>query len=173
MTKPGWKHRWSRIAAAGLLGVAMAASAGTGARAADDDDEDVAFDTKIFRSILQRARAAPRRRRHRLPRALAAGGAAGAAICRAPETGSIAEKTAAWPNDPDVKRAKEAQGRSARSRARPSTRNRRPTLPSQLGPRAATAPAGQRPTGEPVKDPTAPSTLAELGRQEHLQRSAA
>ena len=51
MTNSGWTYRLGRIAAATLLGVAIAASAGTGVRAADDD-EDEAFDTKIFRGLL-------------------------------------------------------------------------------------------------------------------------
>ena len=51
MTNPGWTYRWNRIAAAGLMGLAIVASAGTGVRAADDD-EDEAIDTKIFRGFL-------------------------------------------------------------------------------------------------------------------------
>src|SRR5687767_383975 len=105
MTNPGWKYRWARIAAAGLLGFAIAAGAGTGARAADDD-EDVAIDTKIFRQILQgfglRRDGVGIDYRERSPIVVPP-----SRDLPAPETGSITEKTAAWPVDPDVKRAKE------------------------------------------------------------------
>ena len=81
----------------------------------------------------------------------------------APQSGSITEKTAAWPVDPDVKRAKELKAARKKPRKDIDSDESRPELPSQLGPRAASAPASQRPTGEPVKDPTAPSSWQELG----------
>jgi hypothetical protein len=79
-----------------------------------------------------------------------------------PETGSVTEKTAAWPNDPDVKRAKEI--RAARKKPAKTVEDEWfPELPDQLGPRAKTAPPGQIPTAGPPKDGTAPSTWTELG----------
>src|SRR5262245_36777828 len=55
MTNPGWTYRWTQIAAAGLLGLAVAATASSGARAQNqkEDDEDTSFDTKIMRNFLQ------------------------------------------------------------------------------------------------------------------------
>ena len=164
MTNPGWKYRWGRVAAAGLLGLALAASAGTGVRAAEDDDEDVAFDTKIFRQVLQglglRRDGTGIDYRERSPLVVPPARDAAALPLPAPVTGSITERTAAWPIDPDVKRAKEMK--AARKKPRKDIdEESRPELPSQLGPRAATTPPGQRPTGE-SKDPTLPSTLSEL-----------
>ena len=161
MTKLGWMYRWGRIAAAGVLGVALAVSAGSGVRAADDDDDDVAFDTKIFRQVLQglglrRGDGTGIDYRERSPLVVPPG-----RNLPSPEAGSITEKTAAWPVDPDVKRAKELK--AAKKKPRKIVEEESiPELPSQLGPRASTPPPGQRPTGGPVKDPTAPSTLSEL-----------
>lgn len=162
MTNPGWTYRWGRIAAAGTLGIAIAISAGTGARAAEDDDDDAAFDTKIFRQVLQglglRRDGVGIDYRERSPLVVPP-----ARNLPSPETGSNVEKTAAWPVDPDVKRAKAAKAERKKPRRDIDSDESRPELPSQLGPRAASAPASQRPTGEPVKDPTAPSTWQELG----------
>lgn len=158
MTNPGWKHRFARTATAGLLGLAVAAGSGTGAYAADDDDDE-AFDTKIFRSILRgfglRRDGGGIDYRERSPLVVPPG-----RDLPAPESGSVIDKTAAWPNDPDVKRAKELK--AARKRAKTVEEEMHPELPDQLGPRAKTAPPGQIPTAGPHKDPTAPSTLSEL-----------
>lgn len=164
MTNPGWKYRWFRVAAAGLLGFAIAASAGTGVRAAEDDDEDVAFDTKIFRQVLQglglRRDGTGIDYRERSPLVVPPARDASALALPPPQAGSITEKTAAWPVDPDVKRAKEAK--AARKKPHKTVEEDSvPLLPNQLGPRAATPPPGQRPTGD-SKDPTLPSTLSEL-----------
>ncbi len=161
MTNPGWTYRWGRIAATGLLGIAIAMGASTGVRAADDD-EDEAFDTKIFRQFMHglglRRDGAGIDYRERSPLVVPPG-----RNLPSPETGNTAEKTAAWPVDPDVKRAKDAKAARKKPRKDIDSEESRPELPSQLGPRAASAPASQRPTGEPVKDGTAPSTWQELG----------
>ena len=160
MTTPGWTYRWSRIAAAGLLGLAIAASAGTGVRAADDDENE-AFDTKIFRQFLAglglRRDGGTIDYRERSPLVVPP-----ALQLPSPETGSITEKTAAWPVDPDVKRAKEIKAQRKKPRKTVEEESIA-ELPNQLGPRAAAPPPGQRAAGEPVKDPTAPSTWQELG----------
>ena len=161
MTKPSLTYRWGRIAAAGVFGLALAAGAATDLRAADDDD-DAAFDTKIMRQFLQglglrRGDGTGIDYRERSPLVVPPG-----RNLPAPETGSITEKTAAWPVDPDVKRAKELK--AAKKKPRKTVEEESvPELPGQLGPRASAPPPGQRPTGGPVKDPTAPSTLSELG----------
>ena len=147
------------------MGLAIAASAGTGVRAADDD-EDEAIDTKIFRGFLTASACAAtvaasttasvRRWWFRRPQS-------SAPRRRRRKPATIAEKTAAWPVDPDVKRAKEIKAARKKPRKDLESEESRPELPSQLGPRHASAPAHQRPTGEPVKDTTAPSTWQELG----------
>ena len=148
------------MAAAALMGLAIAATAGTGVRAAEDEDE--AFDTKIFRGFLTglglRRDGGGIDYRERSPLVVPPG-----RNLPSPETGNNAEKTAAWPVDPDVKRAKEIKAARKKPRKDLESEESRPELPSQLGPRHASAPAHQRPTGEPVKDPTAPSTWQELG----------
>ena len=132
----------------------------TGARADDEKEEDVAPDTRFFRSILGglglRRDGNGIDYRERSPLVIPP-----ARNLPAPETGSITEKTAAWPNDPDVKRAKDLRAQR-KQRTRTVEDEWNPELPSQLGPRAKTAPASQRPTGGPYNDPTAPSTQAEL-----------
>jgi hypothetical protein len=143
------------------MGLAIAASAGTGVRAAGDD-EDEAIDTKIFRGFLSglglRRDGGGIDYRERSPLVVPPG-----RNLPSPETGNNAEKTAAWPVDPDVKRAKEIKAARKKPRKDLESEESRPELPSQLGPRHASTPAHQRPTGEPVKDTTAPSTWQELG----------
>lgn len=160
MTNPGWTYRLSRIAAAGLLGLSLAAGAGSVA-SANDQDDDEAFDTKIIRQFLH---GLGLRRgengidyRERSPLVVPP-----QLNLPSPETGSITEKTAAWPVDPDVKRAKEMRAARKKPRKDLEAEESRPELPDQLGPRAATTPASQRPTAEPYKDPTVPSTAGEL-----------
>jgi hypothetical protein len=156
----GSRHRWARVALGGFVGLAIVMScAGTSARA-DDDDEDVAPDTKFFRHILQglglRRDGSSIDYRERSPLVLPPG-----KNLPAPDTAAVAEKTPAWPTDPDVKRAKEAK--AARNKPRKTIdEESMPELPSQLSRRSATVPAGQRPTGD-SKDPTAPSLFSELG----------
>lgn len=161
MTNPGWTYRLSRIAAAVVLGFAIAGSAGTGAFANDDDDDGEAFDTKIIRQFLHglglRRDGTGIDYRERSPLVVPP-----QINLPPPETGSVTEKTAAWPVDPDVKRAKEIRAARKKPRKDIESEESRPELPSQLGPRAASAPASQRPTGMPDKDPTVPSTPAEL-----------
>jgi hypothetical protein len=148
------------------MGLAIVASAGTGVRAADDD-EDEAIDTKIIRGFLSglglRRDGGGIDYRERSPLVVPPMRDTSTPALPAPQSGSIAEKTAAWPVDPDVKRAKELKAARKKPRRDIDSDESRPELPSQLGPRAASAPASQRPTGEPVKDTTAPSSWQELG----------
>lgn len=159
MTKPDWKYRLAGVAAAGLLGLAFAAGTGAEVRAADEDSE--AFDTKIIRNFLGglglRRDGTGIDYSERSPLVVPP-----SRDLPSPETNSIADKTAAWPNDPDVKRAKEL--RAARKRPTRTVEDEwNPELPDQLGPKAKSVPPGQVPTPGPHKDPTAPSTLSELG----------
>jgi hypothetical protein len=161
MMNSGWKIRFTRAATAGLLGLAIAAAAGTAVRANDDEKSDEAFDTKIIRQFLhglglRSSDGTGIEYRERSPLVVPP-----ARDLPPPETGSIVDKTAAWPNDPDVKRAKQAKA-DRKKPARTVEDEWNPELPSQLGPRAKSAPPGQVPTAGPYKDPTAPSTMSEL-----------
>jgi hypothetical protein len=159
MTQSDWMKRIARIAAAGLMGLAVASTATTGARAADDE-EDVAPDTKFFRNVLHglglRQDGAGIDYRERSPLVIPPG-----RNLPPPESGSAAEKVAAWPKDPDVQRAKALRAQR-KLPARTVEDEWNPELPSQLGPRAKSAPPGQQPTPGPYVDPTVPSTQAEL-----------
>src|SRR3972149_1586475 len=79
--------------------------AGTSARAADDD-EDTAFDAKIVRGILKafgfRRDEEAIEYRERPPLVLPPGNTP-----PPPEPSNPASKTAGWPDDPDVKQAKQ------------------------------------------------------------------
>jgi hypothetical protein len=158
--KSDWMKRFARLAAAGLIGLAMAGTAAPGARAADDED-DVAPDTKFLQNILhglglRRPGEGGIDYRERSPLVIPP-----ARNLPPPESGSITDKTAAWPNDPDVKRAKEIRAqRKLPTRTVEDEWN--PELPSQLGPRARGPVPGQQPSPGPYVDPTAPSTQAEL-----------
>ena len=162
MMNSGWKIRFTRAATAGLLGLAIAASAGTAVRANDDEKSDEAFDTKIIRQFLhglglRSSDGTGIEYRERSPLVVPP-----ARDLPPPETGSIVDKTAAWPNDPDVKRAKQAKA-DRKKPARTVEDEYRPELPSQLGPRAKTTPPGQVVTPGPHKQaPWEPSTPSEL-----------
>jgi hypothetical protein len=157
--KPICRQSWIKAAAAALLAATMTFGGGTAAWAADEE-EDEAFDTKIIRQFLHglglRRDGAGIDYRERSPLVVPP-----SRDLPAPETGSVAEKTAAWPNDPDVKRAKELKAARKKPRKDIESEESRPELPSQLGPRHATTPPWQLPTGD-TKDPTVPSTAAEL-----------
>lgn len=166
MTKRDWTHRLTKLAAAGLIGLAVAAGAGTGARA-NEEDSDEAFDTRFLRGLLgglglRRDGGNSIDYRERSPLVIPP-----ARNLPAPETASAAEKTAGWPNDPDVRRAKEIKAQR-KQRTKTVEDEWNPELPDRLGPRAKTVPAGQRPTGGPYHDPTAPSTQAELKSKSFL-----
>lgn len=159
MMNPGWKHRFVLAAAAGLIGIAMAAGSTTGARA-NDEDKDEAFDTKLLRSFLHglglRQDGAGIDYRERSPLVVPP-----SRDLPSPESGPVVDKTAAWPNDPDVKRERERKA-ARKKPTRTVDDESRPELPSQLGPTAKTAPPGQIPTPGPHVDPTKPSSWQEL-----------
>lgn len=158
MTK-GSKRWWGTAVLSGLLAAFVLLGSGNSVRAADEEEE--AFDTKIFRGILRgfglrSGDEAGIEYRERSPLVVPP-----SRNLPTPETGSVAEKTPAWPSDPDVKRTKEMK--AARSRARKSVEDEsRPELPSELDRQGKASRPGQRATGD-SKDPTAPSSHAELG----------
>ncbi|MBN8965685.1 MAG: hypothetical protein J0H89_09955, partial [Rhizobiales bacterium] len=105
MTKLASNRTFKRAVFAAMLGVAIATTfAGTGARAEDDDD-DAAWDTKIFRNILHnfglRRDGSEIDYRERSPLVLPPN-----KDLPPPEALNPAAKVAGWPDDPDVKRAK-------------------------------------------------------------------
>ena len=162
MTNPGSRrYRWRRIRGAGLLGLRHRGAAPAPARAPPRTTTRRST-PRFFRSIL--AGLGLRRDgdgidyRERSPLVVPP-----SRNLPPPENRHVAEKTAAWPNDPTSSAPRRPRPR-ARSRARPSKRNRYPELPSQL---ERAAPRRRRaepaPDRRARKDPTAPSTLAELG----------
>ncbi len=106
--KPGSKHRITRIAFGGLFAFTMLlGGANLRAIAEEDDDKDTAFDVKIMRDAL---RALGLRRdeagidyRERSPLVIPP-----SRNLPPPETASK-DLGPSWPNDPDVKRARDAK----------------------------------------------------------------
>jgi hypothetical protein len=144
---------------AAALGIAVAVG-GTSAQA-EDDDEDVLPDTKILRSILKglglKRDGEAIEYRERSPLVLPSG-----SDLPPPEKATQDGRNAAWPNDPDVKRAKERKGTNKKY-VRESDDEGRPLLPSQYSlPTPARRKAGGAP-GKSAEESAAPSTLQELG----------
>jgi hypothetical protein len=153
-TRRCWRH-WG-IAA--LVGIGLAIGNMNAGIAADDDDE--APDTKFFRSLLTglglRKDGDGIDYRERSPLVLPPGHE-----LRPPEPGQ-AKKTAAWPNDPDVKRAKQRK-QAEKNFVRDPEDGARPALPSEYG---RPNPPARKDGGLPSKsaeESAAPSTLKELG----------
>ena len=158
----GSKRRWSRVAlAAGLGAVVMIGCLGSGARA-EDDEEDVPLDVKVLRNVLHvlgfRRDEGNIDYGERSPLVLPP-----SLELPPPEKGSAAQKTAAWPVDPDVKRAKELKAARRKPQSHVDGVDDRPLLPSQYG---STAPPRRRAGDSEVKsaeEAARPSTLTELG----------
>jgi hypothetical protein len=99
-----------------LLGVALLAGSTVGSARAADDDEDVAFDTKILRNILRSIGLRNGNEggidyRERSPLVVPP-----SRNLPAPATKAATEKAPAWPTDQDVKRRKEARAASKDNR---------------------------------------------------------
>jgi hypothetical protein len=149
-----------RLGLAALLGIAVS----TGGVPAQADDNDDMPDTKFFRSILKslglRRDEAGIEYRERSPLVLPPGKEL------RPPSASENARTAAWPNDPDIKRERE---RKAQSR-KPVVYNEdgdvgaRPALPSELN--VPNARPRSRDSGGPAisaEASAAPSSPKELG----------
>lgn len=157
------KVSMSRMVFAAVIGAAFViGSAGSGARA-EDDEESVPFDTKIVRHILkglglQRDEASIVYR-ERPPLVLPGG-----KDLPPPEPRNLATKTAGWPDDPDVRNAKRRKDAEAKRKAYVEGVDDRPLLPSQYSSPAA-ASARSRPTGGELsaEEKSRPSSQAELG----------
>ena len=154
----------SRVVFAAVMGAAFViGSAGSGARAADDDEENVPFDTKIVRHILQglglKREEAGIEYRERPPLVLPRD-----KDLPAPEPRNLTAKTAGWPDDPDIKNAKRRKDAEAKRKPYVEGVDDRPLLPSQYSSPAAATPSS-RPTGRErsAEEKSLPSSQAELG----------
>src|SRR5512132_1595342 len=110
-----------RLAAAAAITLAMVLALGVGGARAEDDDENVPLDTKLWRQFmkdlgLQRDGEAMIDYRERAP--LVVPPSRNLPPPRSED--EVTAKTAAWPKDPDVKRAKDyaAAGRTRQARPR-------------------------------------------------------
>ena len=160
MKSPAKRRRAPAFMVGMLAAVILTGLSGTNVRAADDDDDE-AFDTKFFRNVLRglglrNGNEAGIEYRERSPLVVPP-----SRNLPPPDTTSVAEKTPAWPTDADVKRAREAK--AERRKPRKSIEDESvPETPDQLRRQGTASRPGHRPAGE-TKDPTAPSTLSELG----------
>ena len=164
MVSFGSKRKFSQIAVAAAIGMALVIGcAASGARAADDDDEAVSLDTKIVRGILKglglRREEPNIDYRERSPLVLPP-----VQSLPAPEVNN-ARKTAGWPDDPDVKQARKKK--QAERDRKPYTEgvDDRPLLPDQYksaggGP---STPRGGEAPGRSIEETSRPSSQAELG----------
>lgn len=156
------KRRFSRAVLAAAVGMALVIGcAGSGARAADDDDEEVSLDTKIVRGILKglglrRDDGPVIDYRERSPLVLPP-----AKSLPAPEANN-ASKTAGWPDDPDIKQAKKRKQMERDRKPYTEGVDDRPLLPNQLG-GAPKGPRGGEAPAKSAEESAKPSTAAELG----------
>lgn len=164
MKPPLSRKRLLRAALGAVLGVAILIDfTGTSARAADDDD-DVAFDTKILRSVLRtlglrKGDEAGIEYRERSPLVVPPN-----RNLPPPDTNPTAEKNPTWPNDPDVKKRKEAKiKRNVPPRSGDSViEDARPLRPDELR-GGAPANTSQSQVDNRRTDPSAPLKPSELG----------
>jgi hypothetical protein len=119
-----------RTALGAVLGVAMLAGCMVGSARADDDDDD-AFDTKILRSLLEviglRQTGSGIEYRERSPLVVPP-----SRNLPAPNSKSASERQPAWPNDPDIKRRKEAKALSKQRAGIDIEKESRPMSPNEL-----------------------------------------
>ena len=158
------KRTFTRFALAATIGMAvMIGCAATGARAADDDDDDSLLDVKILRNVLKhlglRRDEKAIEYRERSPLVLPPG-----KELPSPEASTPAKaKTAAWPDDPDVKRAKQKKDAERDRKAYTEGVDDKPLLPGQYD----RAPARGSKAGEapgPTTDETSkPMSQSQLG----------
>jgi len=157
------KGKFSHIVLAAMIGVAVVAGcAGTSARA-QDDDEETSFDAKIIQGILKafgfRRDEQAIEYRERPPLVLPPG-----KTPPPPEPRNLTNKTAGWPDDPDVKQAKQRKDAERNRKAYVEGVDDRPLLPSEYG-RAGPQSPSSRPTGteRSAEEKSNPSSQAELG----------
>ena len=151
---------------AAMIGAAVVTAGPSGAaRAADDTDgeEPTLLDTEILRYVLKGLGWQREEKgieyRERSPLVLPAN-----KDLPRPETAQPASKTAGWPDDPDVKRAKQKKEAEKKRKAYVEGVDDRPLLPSQYGKQTPGAPEKQTILGSKnEEEATRPSTMQELG----------
>jgi hypothetical protein len=154
------------VIAAAIGGAIVAGGMETGARAQDDPNDNMP-DTKFFRSLLKglglRKDGEGIEYRERPPLVLPPG-----RDLRPPEPESQSRRTAAWPNDPDVRREK-LRKEEEKKWVREDETGARPELPSQYGrPNPARRDGGG--PGKSAEEADAPSTTKELGSKSIFSR---
>jgi hypothetical protein len=155
-----------RMAIAAMVGIAaVVGCAQTSALAADDDDDNELFDVKIFRGILNglglRRDGKTIDYRERSPLVLPRD-----TTLPPPEKDTVA-KTANWPDDPDIKRAKQAKEAKRHPKPKIDMEEEAPFRPDQLDPKGRNT--GIRPdntSGGSIEQASAPSTRVELGAKD-------
>jgi hypothetical protein len=153
----------TQIALAAAIGMAMVIGcAGTFAQAADDNEDEL-LDVKIFRNIMKglglRRDEAGIQYRERSPLVLPPG-----KDLPQPEVDNPAKKAAGWPDDPDIKRARQRKEAERKRKSFEPGVDDKPLTPAQLS--TGAAPVGNRggeAPGKSMEGSSAPSTNAELG----------
>jgi len=162
----GSKRKFSRVAVAAAIGMAlMIGCAASGARAADDDEEDVPLDTKIVRGILKglglrRDEGPGIEYRERSPLVLPA------VKTLPPPEANTAAKSAGWPDDPDVKQARKKKQAERDRKPYVEGVDDRPLLPDQYKSASGggrSTPRGGEAPGRSIEETSRPSSQAELG----------
>jgi hypothetical protein len=159
------KVKIARAAFAAMIGAAVVIGcAGQGAFAAEEDDEEnPLIDTKIMRHIFQglgwkRDESAGIEYRERSPLVLPAN-----KQLPKPEAAAAAKKTAGWPDDPDVKRAKQRRDLEKNRKAYTEGVDDAPMLPNEY---ARKGTANDLPTilgSKSAEESEKPSSVFELG----------
>jgi hypothetical protein len=167
MTSFNSNRRFSRVVLAAILGMAMVVGcAGSSAQAADDTDDEL-LDVKILRNImkglgLRKDEPSGIEYRERSPLVLPTG-----KELPRPESDGTARKAAGWPDDPDIKRARQRKEAERKRKPMNPGVDDKPLPPSQMTeggvlPPSSTPRGGEAP-GKSMEGSAAPSTNAELG----------
>ena len=161
------KTKFTGFALAATLGMALVDASGTFANAADDDDDDVLLDTKIFRGIMKglglRKDGQGIDYRERSPLVLPPGKEA--TQLPPPQDPLAIKKAAGWPDDPDIKRVKQAREADRKRKPVEPGVDDRPLPPNKMtdGSLATTGSRAGEAPGPSQEQSSAPSTNAELG----------
>jgi hypothetical protein len=152
-----------------LMVAALAFGMSSNSARANDDEKDEFVDTTIFRHILRglglRRDEAGIDYRERAPLVLPRDGKQ----LPAPENAAAASKTAAWPDDPDVKRAKQRKDAEKNRKAYVEGVDDRPLLPNEYIRRTPNVKTDNTP-GRSAEESERPSTMQELGAKSIFSR---
>jgi hypothetical protein len=160
------KAPFRKAAIAAMIGIAVCVGcAQTSALAADDDEDSDAFDVKILRNILNglglKRDGQGIDYRERSPLVLPR-----STELPVPEKDNPA-RTANWPDDPDIKRAKQVKEAKKHPKPKFDGEEDAPLRPDQLDPKGRNT--GIRPdnaSGGSIEQASAPSSRAELGAKD-------